>query len=109
MLRENMREIGDDGESRKRVADFTATILHVETSNERTQSANRAEYHRTEFLIKSLRDTSNASDAEILENVGEILLRFVAEVSWQMNRVHVAANVQCAEPYREMHRVGQFL
>lgn len=41
MLRENAREIGDDGESRKRVADFTATIFHIETSNERTQYKQR--------------------------------------------------------------------
>lgn len=67
-------------------------------------STNRDEYYRTEFLIKSLRDTSNASDAEILENVGEILLRFVAEVSWQMNRVHVAANAMCGTVSRNAPR-----
>jgi len=55
MLRENARKIGDDRESRKRVADFTATILHVGTSNERVQCKQLNTNHRTEFLMKSAR------------------------------------------------------
>lgn len=41
MLRENARKIGDDRESsRKRVADFTATILHVGKLQTNVYSAN---------------------------------------------------------------------
>lgn len=67
MLRENAKEIGDGRESRKRVADFTATILPTLELQTNVHSANSRIPSYIEFLIKSLCDISNASDVEILE------------------------------------------